>query len=497
MAKKYKDNTDMPEGGVNGMQADPEAEERELERINELKMLKASWDMYEKTKKETEEKRSTSVDKYGNKVYSDASTKKTMRLLETMQEDIKEKYIALGGSVEELTSKKGKGRKRKDSASERRELFMRILEKEKANAMKDIPEGNPDDGLIQMPIIEGNGNDGTDDGKKAPETVLQTETAVVKDGLSDGPIVDEMKVSVDVTKARGNNIKYDMIPLPSKGQCYRSKISKVPVAYLTAYDENMIVSPNMYKDGSFLDYVVKEKLMTDAIAADDLLPGDRDAIILWLRASGYGPEFPVNAVDNTTGQQFESVVDLTKLQYKKFSLKGDSNGYFDYELPVSHDKVKFKFLSIGDNKRLEDMEKDEVVSLRKSKANDVADMVDEFLEKDDNIDREMKLRLSDAAKTIREYSDSIEGEDGLVYSHTVTNKLTMSIMSINGVTDRKYIDEYVMYMNVRDSSALRRYIVENEPGVDFNIEVERPKSLGGGSVRMFLTIDQFIFLTLA
>ena len=54
-----------------------------------------------------------------------------------------------------------------------------------------------------------------------------------------------------------------------------------------------------------------------------------------------------------------------------------------------------------------------------------------------------------------------------------------------------------MYMNVRDSSALRKYISDNEPGVDFNIEIERPESLGGGSVRMFLSIDQFIFLTFA
>jgi hypothetical protein len=236
--------------------------------------------------------------------------------------------------------------------------------------------------------------------------------------------------------------------------------------------------------------------MTDAIDTEDLLPGDRDAIILWLRASGYGPEFPVNAVDSVTGQQFDSVVDLTKLEYKKFTLKGDSNGYFDYELPVSHDKIKFKFLSVGDNKKLEEMEKDEVVSLRKAKANDVADMIEDFLENDGDIKIEMKTKLSDAVKSVREYSDSIEGEDNLVYSHTVTNKLAMSIMSVNGVTDRKYIEEYVMYMNVRDSSSLRKYILDNEPGIDFNIEVERPKSLGGGSVRMFLTIDQFIFLTL-
>ena len=49
-------------------------------------------------------------------------------------------------------------------------------------------------------------------------------------------------------------------------------------------------------------------------------------------------------------------------------------------------------------------------------------------------------------------------------------------------------------MNVQDAAAYRRYILANEPGVDFNIEVERPESLGGGSIKSFLRLDQFIFI---
>ena len=51
-------------------------------------------------------------------------------------------------------------------------------------------------------------------------------------------------------------------------------------------------------------------------------------------------------------------------------------------------------------------------------------------------------------------------------------------------------------MNVQDSSALRNYISENEPGLDFNIEIEKPKSLGGGSMPMFLSLDQYLFLNI-
>jgi hypothetical protein len=52
-------------------------------------------------------------------------------------------------------------------------------------------------------------------------------------------------------------------------------------------------------------------------------------------------------------------------------------------------------------------------------------------------------------------------------------------------------------MNVRDSTALRKYINENEPGVDYSITVERPESLGGGSFKTFLQLDQFLFLNIA
>ena len=52
-------------------------------------------------------------------------------------------------------------------------------------------------------------------------------------------------------------------------------------------------------------------------------------------------------------------------------------------------------------------------------------------------------------------------------------------------------------MTVRDSSALRKYMQQNEPGIDYNIEVERPASLGGGSIKTFLQLDQFLFLNIA
>ena len=82
-------------------------------------------------------------------------------------------------------------------------------------------------------------------------------------------------------------------------------------------------------------------------------------------------------------------------------------------------------------------------------------------------------------------------------TNTLTNRLTAQVMSVNGNTNRGFIEEYVYNMNVRDSLALRKYISANEPGLDFEFEIEKPASLGGGSQKVFLPFDQFIFLNIA
>ena len=83
------------------------------------------------------------------------------------------------------------------------------------------------------------------------------------------------------------------------------------------------------------------------------------------------------------------------------------------------------------------------------------------------------------------------------FGHSVTNRLELSIMAVDGVTDRTIVRDFVKKMNVRDSSSLRRYITENEPGIDHNIVIQKPESLGGGSMNVFLQLDQYIFLNIA
>ena len=73
----------------------------------------------------------------------------------------------------------------------------------------------------------------------------------------------------------------------------------------------------------------------------------------------------------------------------------------------------------------------------------------------------------------------------------------MSIVAVNDNYDRGYITKYIRNMIAKDSLMLRRYILEHEPGVNFEIEVNRPESLGGGSFKTFLEWDDSILLNIA
>lgn len=86
----------------------------------------------------------------------------------------------------------------------------------------------------------------------------------------------------------------EILELPSKGECYRSKTSRLPVAYLTADDENIIFSEKLRENGTMCDVLLKGKVLDKDFNIEDLCISDRQAILLWLRRTGYGDTYTYN-----------------------------------------------------------------------------------------------------------------------------------------------------------------------------------------------------------
>ncbi len=290
-------------------------------------------------------------------------------------------------------------------------------------------------------------------------------------------------------------IPHDLIPLPSKGLIYKNIKSKIPVAYLTASDEDLITSPNLYMDGKVIDLLLRKKILDRNINPDYLCKGDRDAIIVWLRASGYGSKMPVVVNDPSTNESFEYDADLSTLKFKEFNLKPNNNGYFEFKLPTTGHVIEFNFLNHKDEMDYEKFLKRTTPKIKKLALTNNYSSISQIVESDNSVDAKTKAKLNSAIEIIKDYAESID--DSIVsYLKSVTYLLEKTIVSIDGSYDKKFIKKYIAMMPALDSMAYRKYLNTNTPGVDFNITVNRPESLGGGSFDTFLEFDNTIFLNI-
>lgn len=289
-------------------------------------------------------------------------------------------------------------------------------------------------------------------------------------------------------------VQYDMIPLPSHGECYPHKKNTIPVAYLTAADENLIISPNLYNNGQFIDIMLDRKILDKSIRAKDLCNGDRDAIVLWLRATAYGTDYPIVATKN--GEEFNTTVDLSTLSYYDFNLKGDENGWFDYTTG-NGDLIKYKILTHSDEMEIRNKQINKINNVN---AIFIVDECDKLIENINDVEGDGKADVIDAVKQVKSWAkifakDEIdESEADKLYSESITLRMINYTMSINGNTDREFIKNYINNMRANEAKKYREYVNANIPGVDLNIEVSVPESLGGGSFKSFLNYGEFVFI---
>jgi hypothetical protein len=215
---------------------------------------------------------------------------------------------------------------------------------------------------------------------------------------------------------------YEIIKLPSEGMYYTSRISEVTIEYMTSKDEDVLTTPSLIENGTVLDVLLKRKIKTKGISVDELLPGDKDALLLFLRSSSYGSDYKVQVYDPRNGNPFNSEVDLTKLKYKEIEEKPDQNGLFFVELPMRKKIVKFRLLKSNETNQ-----------------------------------------LFKNAEAIKEAYNQEHNE----YN---TMKLKASIVEINGRTDRTYIDKFIDAMPAKDAYTIRKKILDVSPGIDMRYE---------------------------
>jgi hypothetical protein len=235
---------------------------------------------------------------------------------------------------------------------------------------------------------------------------------------------------------------YDIIELPSQGILYKNKVKSVKVEYLTAMDESILTSPNISSGGKIIDVLLKRKVKDLGFNVEDLLVGDRTALMIYLRVTAFGEEYNQLVYSPSLGEIVEGTINLSTLKQKKLTVKSDENGEFDYVLPKTKKRITFSLLTGKD---------EEVVD-------------------------------------IRDKEDSKRNPDGV--SNKIILNLEQQIKSIDGERDKIKISNIIKKLPIIDSRSLRKYIDEITPGLDFKTTA---RTQGGESVETFLRFNSTFF----
>jgi hypothetical protein len=237
----------------------------------------------------------------------------------------------------------------------------------------------------------------------------------------------------------------EIVSLPSKGLLYpkESPLAKgeVEMKYMTAKEEDILTNSNFIKQGTVIDKLLQALIVTP-INYDDLLIGDKNAILIAARILGYGQNYTFK-YNNERGQEIETSIDLSTLNEKEIdtAIYKDGNN-FSFSLPKSGNTVTFKLLTHGDEKKIEQ----EIKGLQKVNPNG---------------------------------------------SFDVTTRLKYMITSINGDSEIKSIREFVdTYLLAPDARALREYYAKVQPDIDLKFMPE-DESYTGEGITIPITLNFF------
>jgi len=219
------------------------------------------------------------------------------------------------------------------------------------------------------------------------------------------------------------NLPHDIVILPSQGIFYKNKKKSVKVGFLTATDENIIASASNIGANAMISNLIRSKLYEPDMKIDDMLEGDVQAILVFLRNTSFGADYNLILTDPSTGKEFETTIILEELNFIKLESEPNSEGLFETTLPKTNSKVKLKLLNYGDNKELQKMEDDYPKGMTAPK---------------------------------------------------VTWKLMKQIVEIDGQTSKEEISKFINRMPIADSKHISNFMSKNEPGIDLRKEVIAP-----------------------
>jgi hypothetical protein len=218
------------------------------------------------------------------------------------------------------------------------------------------------------------------------------------------------------------SLPHDVVQLPTGGIFYKSKKKAVKVGYLTANDENYLIGSGRGTENIILT-LLRNKMYEHDLRPEELLDGDVEAILIFLRNTSFGSEYSINLIDPKTNKPFVGTVVLDELNIRKTEVKPDEDGTFTTKLPKTGITVKLKPTTFYDTIELE--------------------------------------------KMVAQYPVGRQAPN-------ITWKLMKHVVEIDGDSDRSKISLFVDSLPIMDSKYIRNFLRENEPSLDLKRSVIAP-----------------------
>jgi hypothetical protein len=214
------------------------------------------------------------------------------------------------------------------------------------------------------------------------------------------------------------SLPHDVVPLPSKGIFYKNKKKSIKVGYLTANDENLLMAGG----DDMTQNLLRSKIYEPDLRIEDMLEGDVEAVLIFLRNTAFGPEMELTLTDPVTRKPFKSTILLDQLSISQGNTPNE-DGTFITTLPKSNSTVKLRPMTYG-----------------------------EIIENQRIIDSYPSGRTPPK----------------------VTLRLQKEIIEVNGITDKGEIAKFIEQRPILESKYIRNFMDENEPKLDMKRVVTAP-----------------------
>lgn len=221
----------------------------------------------------------------------------------------------------------------------------------------------------------------------------------------------------------------DLVPLPSEGKVYPTDSplfnkKTIEVRSMTAKEEDILTSRALLRGGKAISMLLRSCVVDKTVDVDKMLVGDRNAALIGIRITGYGPEYNTSITCPACGEEVKREIDLRELPVKRFPENArpirEGANEFEFTLPKLCKRVVFKLMTGDDEREL--------------------------------------LAYAENSRKV-----------GIV-EELITTRHKLMIISIGGESDKSKLATMIKNMPAADSRAFRKHVDELTPGVELTVD---------------------------